>query len=149
MSQNYPSCVSMGLVFSCTIAADLFFLTLQVLGAVCFEGGESAKLSEVTQKGLLLLLRMCCQNLLGQAQLLVALSLLTGRWKCTRRSRKVLAGFGHFPCAWYVLYDLCMNDSKRITLISCKATEGGVFNATQHFIIKSDKDKSNIEKTMQ
>lgn len=79
MSQNYPSCVSMGLVFSCTIAADLFFLTLQVLGAVWFEGGESAKLSEVTQKGLLLLLRMCCQNLLGQAQLLVALSLLTGR----------------------------------------------------------------------
>lgn len=57
-------CVSV--VFSGTIAGDLLPVALQVLGTVSFECCETAKLSEAVQKGLLLLLGMGCQNLLGQ-----------------------------------------------------------------------------------
>lgn len=63
-----------------TIAGDLFSLTLQVLRAVFFECCESLMLPEAIQKGLLLLLRMGCQNLFGQPKFfLIGLPLLTGR----------------------------------------------------------------------
>lgn len=53
-------------VFRHTIAGDLFPLLLQVLRAISFELRESTELPEAIQEGLLLLLRMGCQNLLGQ-----------------------------------------------------------------------------------
>lgn len=52
--------------FRYTIAGDLFPLLLQVLRAICFELREPTELPEAIQEGLLLLLRMGCQNLLGQ-----------------------------------------------------------------------------------
>lgn len=57
-------CVSV--VFIGTITGDLVPVTLQILGAVCFECCETPKLPEAEQKGLLLLLGMGCQNLLRQ-----------------------------------------------------------------------------------
>lgn len=77
--QNTQDVIYVSGVVVGTIAGDLFFLTLQVLRAVFFEGRESSELSDAIQKGLLLLLRVSCQNLLGQPQFLVGLPLLTRR----------------------------------------------------------------------
>lgn len=108
--QNTQDVIYVSGVVVGTIAGDLFFLTLQVLRAVFFEGRESSELSDAIQKGLLLLLRVSCQNLLGQPQFLVGLPLLTRRWKNRKRSSGVLAGFYWLPRSLDILYDLCMSE---------------------------------------
>ena len=120
LRHNDPFYTIVVLVFSVTVAADLVSLLLQVLGAVC----KSTKLSETTQKGLLLLLRMSCQHPLSQTQFLVGLLLMTGRYNRTRRSAMILAGFCCLPRTWNVFCDLWMNDSETATLTYFQTVKG-------------------------
>lgn len=66
-------------------------------------------LPEVIQKGLLLLLRVGRQNLLGQPQFLIGLPLLTGRRNNRERNPGVLDGLYRLSCSLDILYDLCMS----------------------------------------
>lgn len=96
---------------NCTVADELFSPPLQVLGAVCLERGQPVKLLEAAQEVLLLLLRVGCQNLLGQSQFLVPPPLLTGRGQSGERtSAGALAGLHCLPRSRYVLYDLCVDE---------------------------------------
>lgn len=136
-------CVSV--VVRRTIAGHLSSLTLQVLRAVCPECCESAMLLEAIQKGLLLLLRMGCQNLLGQAQPLVGLPLLTGRGNSRkRRSPDVVDGLYRLSCPRDILYDLYTNDTWRTFNIMQSDERVEFFLAwTVLFDISSDDNKSN------
>ena len=91
-------------VYRSTIADDLPPLALQVLRAVSLEGRDSPQLPEAVEEGLLLLLGVGCQHLLGQTQFLVRLPLLVGRGHGTRGRAGGLVPIGH------LLYDLCTDD---------------------------------------
>lgn len=66
------------------------FLSLQIQGAVGFKSMHTSQLSEAAEERLLFFLGMCRQNLLGQAQFLVSLSLWIVRWECSRRDGETL-----------------------------------------------------------
>lgn len=99
-----------------TVACDLLSLVLRVLGAVGLERRKSPQLLETTEERLLLLLRVGCQNLLGQAQFLVGLPLLAGRWYSRQSSACVMAGVSRLSGSGDVLYDFCVDDSGKNTL---------------------------------
>lgn len=94
-----------------TVAGDLLSLPLKVLGAVGLERRESPQLLETIEERQLLLLCVRCQNLLRQAQFLVGLPLLAGRWHSRRSRAGVLAGVGRLSGSGRVLYDLCVDYS--------------------------------------
>lgn len=121
------ACAGGSVVLRGTVTGDLLPLALQVLGAGCFEGRESTKLPEAIEEGLLLLLSVGCQNLLGQAQLLVRLPLLTGRTHCRgRRRASVLARFRRVSGSCNVLYDFCKDEREGQPLTCCKPIAQGV-----------------------
>jgi len=91
-------------VYGSTIADDLPPLALQVVRAVGLEGRDSPQLPEAVEEGLLLLLRVGRQDLLGEPQFLVGLPLLVGRGHGAQGRPGGLVPIGH------LLDDLCTDD---------------------------------------
>lgn len=88
-----------------TLRCHLSFLPLQIQRAVCFKSVHPSQLTEAVQKRLFFLLRMRCQDLLGEAEFLISLSLLTVRRDGGRRDGET-RDFSAF-CTGDVLDDLC------------------------------------------
>lgn len=104
---------SFGLKSFLTLRCDLSFLFLQIEGAVGFKSVHTSQLSEAAEERLLFLLCVCRQNLLGQAQFLVNLSLLIV-WRDSGRRNSETLTFSEFSTR-DVLDDLCKEQKKRFT----------------------------------
>ncbi len=93
-----------------TLRCDLSFLSLQIEGAVGFKRVHTSQLSEAVEERLLFLLGMRRQNMLGQAQFLVSLSLLIVRRDSGWRNSETLT-FSAFSARDF-LDDLCKEQNK-------------------------------------